>query len=178
MDSFLTKPVHLATMAQTVRKYIKAPTKPSNTSCLPILVVDDDETVRTALIDMLVLLAPNLRVTQAANGQEAVERSVEEEFAAILMDLRMPVMDGIEAAKRIRQGSTNAGTRIICLSGNTNADQITEALMAGMTDYLAKPYALKDVERVIADIGESGAASSKSSRKPRSQGRVLFRRGD
>lgn len=92
----------------------------------------------------LVLQKAGVKVTIAENGQEALDtfkKSGRDEFEIILMDVRMPVMDGNSAARAIRQCShPNARTvPIIAMTANAFASDVKESLEAGMNAYLAKP---------------------------------------
>ena len=83
------------------------------------------------------------QVTQAWNGQEAVERFQESEpftFDAILMDMQMPVLDGCEAARRIRAlPRPDAGLPIVAVTANAFAEDIAATQAAGMDAHISKP---------------------------------------
>jgi CheY-like chemotaxis protein len=89
-------------------------------------------------------------------GAEAVELATREDFDVVLMDVRMPGMDGLEAARRIR---ALAGVRglvpIIAVTAQTFAEQVTECREAGMGSHLAKPF---DPERLVTAVVEAFAA--------------------
>jgi len=78
----------------------------------------------------------------AVNGREAVERAVVGVYDAILMDIQMPIMDGIEATRRIRaaESSTGAHVRIIALTAHALREGLDSYLEVGMDDYLVKPF--------------------------------------
>jgi len=80
-----------------------------------------------------------LEVVTAANGLEAVERVAKERFDGILMDLQMPVMDGLTATRKIRKGSSPPGLPILAMTANALAADREECLAAGMNDHIAKP---------------------------------------
>ena len=78
----------------------------------------------------------------AENGAEAIEALRIDHFNVVLMDLRMPVMDGLEATRRIRAGEAgraSIGIPIIALTADAMGDQIRESLDAGMDAHLSKP---------------------------------------
>jgi CheY-like chemotaxis protein/HPt (histidine-containing phosphotransfer) domain-containing protein len=106
-----------------------------------VLLVEDNEINQRVAGAMLQRLG--LAVTVAGDGAAAVERVREQRFDLVLMDWQMPVMDGVEATRRIRAWeATSAADRplpIIALTANARAGDRAACLAAGMTDYLAKP---------------------------------------
>src|SRR5690606_25194406 len=110
-----------------------------------ILVVEDHPTNQFVVKSMLDAL--KCETTIASNGLEALEALERKEFDLVLMDCRMPGIDGLETTRRIRKelGKT---LPIIALTANTMPEDIEECRKAGMNDYLAKPFgrsALHDV---------------------------------
>ncbi|MCI2047268.1 MAG: response regulator [Faecalibacterium sp.] len=92
----------------------------------------------------------------ARNGQEAVERfdtSAEDFYAAILMDIRMPVMDGLEAARRIRKLSRPdaKSVPILAMSANAFAEDVKASLAAGMNAHLPKPIDPQALYQALAE---------------------------
>ncbi|MDD3243012.1 MAG: response regulator, partial [Eubacteriales bacterium] len=97
-----------------------------------------------------------MRVTSAQNGKEAVDLfagSKIHEFDAVLMDIRMPVMDGVEAARQIRAlpRSDAAQTPIVAMSANAFEADVQNSLRAGMNAHLAKPI---DPNRLCAELAK------------------------
>lgn len=103
-----------------------------------ILYVDDHEANRALIRAMLESLG--LACVTANDGAEGVKRATAEPFDLILMDIQMPVMDGVEATRRIRRAGGRAP--ILALTANTLTEQIEGYRDAGMDDCLAKPVAL------------------------------------
>jgi signal transduction histidine kinase/ActR/RegA family two-component response regulator len=104
-----------------------------------ILVVEDNEV--NTLIAIKLLSRWDLQVIVAANGKEALEKIEKETFAAILMDIQMPVMDGYEATRKIREkGYLPSALPIIGLSASTALGEIDHARMMGMNDFVTKPF--------------------------------------
>ena len=111
-------------------------------SGLSILVVEDNNVNMYLVTELLTL--HNVKVTQAWNGKEAVDLFSENPagtFDLILMDLQMPVMDGIEAAKTIRhlEREDAAEIPIIALSANVYTEDVASSSAAGMNGHLSKP---------------------------------------
>ena len=107
---------------------------------LKILVVDDTPANLTLL--QTVLSTVGHIVISAVNGEEAVEKFQADAPDLILMDVMMPVMDGIEATRRIRALNTGRWVPIIFLSALTHRDDMVRGLEAGGDDYLPKPVDL------------------------------------
>ena len=118
-----------------------------------VLLVEDNEL--NLEIARYLLEEADVEVTVARNGQEAVDifkDSKENEIDLILMDIMMPVMDGLEATRRIRTCGHPRGSDvpIIAITANAFADDIQKAKNAGMNEHLAKPFEMEKVLRVIA----------------------------
>lgn len=88
----------------------------------------------------------------AANGAEAVKQVAESDFDVVLMDWQMPVMDGLEATRQIRQlpSPRAANVPIVGLTANAGPDDETECIEAGMNAFLAKPYSMNDLHAMLA----------------------------
>src|SRR5436190_7016556 len=103
-----------------------------------LLIVDDDGANRMALEEALGSLGA--RVVSAASGEEALRRVLEDDFAAIVMDVRMPGIDGFTAAKLIRERARSRHTPIIFMtSALEDFSNMFRGYRAGAVDYLAKP---------------------------------------
>jgi signal transduction histidine kinase len=116
-------------------------TSAANEACrrASILIVEDDEATRVALQALLAPLAH--RVEAVSSGDDALRCLLDEEFAVVLMDVRMPGLSGLETAALIRQRERTCRTPIIFLTGvNTGPTEILRGYMQGAVDYLLKPY--------------------------------------
>jgi signal transduction histidine kinase/CheY-like chemotaxis protein len=105
-----------------------------------VLVADDEETSRLLADKMLQSLG---YLTEfAADGAEAVRAFVPGKFCAILMDMAMPVMDGLEATQKLRSAEADAGSHvpIIAFTANVMPGDRARCLAAGMDDFLTKPF--------------------------------------
>ena len=107
-----------------------------------VLVVDDEEVARENLRELLD--SKGFVATVAADGQEALERASEQDFAVALMDIKMPRMSGIEALPKLHKQRPD--TFIIMTTGVGDADTAMEAVRGGAYDYLVKPL---DLDAVI-----------------------------
>jgi signal transduction histidine kinase len=110
-----------------------------------ILVVEDDATIRKLL--ELVLVDRGYVVEMAKNGAEALERWNQEDTDLILMDVQMPVMDGLAATAEIRRKEEGTGARIpiVSLTAHALAEDSARCLAAGADAYLTKPLNLQEL---------------------------------
>jgi PAS domain S-box-containing protein len=113
-----------------------------------VLLVEDNEYNR--LLANSFLSSAQLTVTEAENGQEAIERVREREFDLILMDVQMPVLDGFEATKYLRQ-ELGLATPIIALTASAINGEKQKCLAAGMNDYLTKPFYEDELLQLVHD---------------------------
>ncbi len=112
-------------------------------SDLDVLIVEDVELNREYEKEMLDNFF-SISCDTAVNGKEAVEKVKEKEYDIILMDMRMPVMDGLEATRKIREFDKK--TPIICMSANVYKEDKIAAEEAGMNDFIEKPLEKGDIE--------------------------------
>jgi two-component system, sensor histidine kinase len=112
-----------------------------------VLLVEDNPVNRTVVEAMLRSLG--LQVSVAGDGAEAVSMASKEKFALVLMDCRLPVMDGYEATRRIRQLPGLDTLPIVALTANARHGDREICLQAGMNDYLAKPFKRTDLQQVL-----------------------------
>ena len=120
-----------------------------------ILVVDDGKENRQLV--SLFLQRVGLKVEQAENGKVALEMAAVEHFDAILMDMQMPVMDGVAATKLLRESGCN--TPIIALTANVMKDDEKRCQEAGFTEFLTKPI---NMDRLVGSLKRLLAPSTPS----------------
>jgi two-component system NarL family response regulator len=115
-----------------------------------VLVVDDHALVRRGVVN-IISHEPDLRVVaEASNGAEAVEAYARHHPDVTLLDLRMPVMEGVEAVRQIRALDPNA--RVIVLTTYDTDEDITRALKAGAKAYVLKDITADDLIACIHDV--------------------------
>jgi DNA-binding NarL/FixJ family response regulator len=112
-----------------------------------LLVADDHAVVRTGLEHLVATFADVELVGSAANGQEAVAACGDHRPDVVLMDLEMPVVDGIEATRRIV--AAYPGVAVVVLTSFSDRDQILRALDAGAVGYLLKDAEPTELARAI-----------------------------
>ena len=116
-----------------------------------ILIVDDEEVIRTNLSE---LLKENGYFTDAAvSGRQAIERVTYGDFDIVLLDLMMPVMDGMETLKEIKK--IRPKTKVIMITAFATVENAVDAIKNGANDYIPKPYIanelLSTIRRVIEE---------------------------
>ncbi len=110
-------------------------------SKLKVLLVEDNEFNRMVAEDTLNEVIPGIDLHFAVNGQEAVDQVQKEMYDVVLMDIQMPVMDGVTATKLIRKLPQPAGSvRIIAMTANVLQEDVQHYLEAGMDAYVSKPF--------------------------------------
>lgn len=118
-----------------------------------ILLVEDNELSQKMMFYTLKRI--NLQADVASDGEEAVDMAAQEDYDIILMDIQLPVCDGYEATRRIREAEAASGKRacVIGLSANFYDQERDKCIEMGMDDYLPKPF---DVQRFIDVLEERG----------------------
>jgi two-component system sensor histidine kinase/response regulator len=99
-------------------------------------------------------------VSTASNGEEALGLLRRENFDCVLMDVQMPVMDGLEATRQIRADSALAGIPILALTANAYSEDRERCLAAGMNDFISKPIKADDFYQIIARCLSNTSSSS------------------
>ena len=118
-------------------------------SSLDILIVEDVELNREYEKEMLDNFF-SITCDTAENGAIAVEKAKKKSYDAILMDMRMPVMNGLEATRKIREFDTK--TPIICMSANVYKEDKLAAEESGMNDFIEKPLERSDIESKLLKV--------------------------
>ena len=112
-----------------------------------VLLVEDNPVNQTVIEAMLSSLG--YEVSVVSDGAQAIHRANTECFTAILMDCRLPIIDGYEATRQIRQLAGCTQVPIIALTANALQGDREACLQAGMNDYLAKPFKRTDLEQIL-----------------------------
>jgi len=133
----------------------------ANGAAPPILIIEDEPQIRRLI--QLTLESSGFRVHQAVNGKEGLARSVTDHPEAVVLDLGLPDLDGIEVLKQIRSRST---IPVLILSVRNAEEDVISCLNAGADDYLIKPFRQGElVARVRAAI--------RHRQRPEGQGAVI-----
>ncbi|MCE5326150.1 MAG: response regulator [Planctomycetaceae bacterium] len=126
----------------------------------PVLIVDDEKNIRLTLSQALETL--DLKVDCAINGEEALTAIESKSYGLILLDLKMPGMDGIEVLRRIRQSRPDI--KVIIITAHGTIEKAVEAMKLGAVDFIQKPFvpreirdlvtAVLDRDRIAADVAQ------------------------
>jgi DNA-binding NarL/FixJ family response regulator len=117
-----------------------------------VLVVDDQALLRTAFTSLIDAEDDLDVVGDAADGQQAVERAASLGPDVVVMDVRMPVMDGIEATRRITSGPGEGGPRVLILTTFDLDEYVFEALRAGASGFALKSRPLEELLSAIRTV--------------------------
>ena len=115
-----------------------------------VLVADDEQSMREFLDIML--RKEDYRVTSASNGEEVIRLMEKEIFDLILMDIRMPRMDGITVLKKVKALSPE--TIVIMITAYASADTAIKAMKEGAYDYITKPFKVEEIKLIIKNALE------------------------
>lgn len=137
---------------------------PENFKNRTILIADDEAFNRYLLKNILEKWGVD--VAECENGQEAVDQSLKKDFDLIFMDIRMPVLNGLDASAEILKSNTNI--RIIALTASNKPEAIDKCRKAGMHNFLSKPFSEKELFTVFRDTLEAPI----DKRKPKKTGKV------
>lgn len=126
---------------------------------LTLLLVDDHPAFQQVAEALLGQAGAQVRL--ASNGAEALECLAAEPVDAVLMDIQMPVMDGLTATRAIREQPEWAGLPVIAMTANARPEERTRCLDAGMTDAIAKPFdPVVLIELILQRVGVSRAKAA------------------
>lgn len=148
-----------ATAAGQDMQQVEAEAGPERQTTGPcdVLIVEDNAPNRAVLSEML--SKDGHRIWQAGDGAEAIAAAAARRFDVILMDINMPVLDGITAARCIReQKGVSAKARIIALTAHAGPDILTRTRAAGIEEVLTKPLRRDDLSRALLGVARPAPA--------------------
>ncbi len=119
-----------------------------------LLVVDDSATFRQLLCMSLMRVdgISEKNITQAADGEEALNKVRDGKFDLVLTDIRMPRMDGLEFVKRVRTELQQSDLPIIIISTKGSEAEIEEGIAMGASGYLSKPISMPQLRELVTNF--------------------------
>jgi len=133
------------------------PLRQSITSQHAVLIVDDEPEIRETLFE---ILRNTHRVVAASSGREALERMRAENFDIVLMDIRMPDLDGRALYQEIEQRRPGQGRRVVFVTGDTLTSALRDFVSESGRPVIEKPFLPNDVRRVVAELTSDDAVAS------------------
>jgi two-component system, chemotaxis family, chemotaxis protein CheY len=130
---------------------VSCPTEPAGTDARSCLIVDDSRVVR--LVARRILEGLNFAVEEAVNGHLALDACRRVMPAAILLDWNMPVMDGIDFLRSLREMEGGDAPVVVFCTTMSDIRHIQEALGAGANEYIIKPFDAEVLQEKFAHLG-------------------------
>lgn len=136
------------------------PAKEGRVSGLRVLIVEDEPSLRSLLKTALELFGHTVVVAQ--DGAEALEVcfAPTSEIDVVLMDVKMPTMDGLEATRMLRADPRTSGMAIVMVSGLAMECDIREGMQAGADAYVVKPFELRAITELVSRCRRREAAAT------------------
>ncbi len=164
LDGLLSKPIHPQVLLTTLIKTCGANAAsanaqppalsldaqaPSGLKGKRILLAEDNAINQIVAMELLTEVA-GMQVTVAENGEQVLQLLQSHTFDAVLMDVQMPVMDGLQATMRIRQNKAHAALPIIAMTAHAMTGDRERCQLAGMNDYVTKPFEPAELFAVLS----------------------------
>ncbi len=158
LNSFIMKPIRKSSLFDAIneqfgfkparlKNHSSELTKQHDFSNVTILLAEDNPI--NQIVASEILMAVNIRVIKAGTGVEAIDVLKHKQVDAVLMDVQMPEMDGLEATRIIRTGLKMIDLPIIAMTANAMQGDREACIEAGMNDYLSKPIDSKELFRIL-----------------------------
>lgn len=114
----------------------------------PILIVDDEKNIRLTMSKALESL--NVEISTAVSGEEALKKIKEKNFGLVLLDLRLPGMDGMAVLSKIRE--VRPDIKVIIITAYGSVDSAVEAMKLGAVDFIQKPFSPKEIRELVSKV--------------------------
>lgn len=112
-----------------------------------ILIIDDEKNIRFTLKKSL---ENDYDIVTAVNGEDGLEKFSKQDFDLVLLDMKLPGMDGIDTLKRIKEEDKKAN--IIIITGFGSVDSAVETMKLGAIDYLNKPFTPEEIKEIVNEV--------------------------
>jgi CheY-like chemotaxis protein len=136
-----------------------------NQNFLRILLYIEDNLMNALLVEQLISEHCNLKLLMAINGYQGIQIACSHQPDLILMDIKLPDIDGLEAMKILKENPETAHIPVIALSSNAYPKQIEEGLKAGFFRYLTKPFKINELMNAIV-LGLNDTAENRPTPLP------------
>ena len=136
------------------------------------LVVDDSEMVRKIITSLLEELG--FETVEAENGVEAIEKSLEHKIDVFVVDINMPLLDGITLIKRLRKTEKYKNTPIVIISTDSDASDVKRGLEAGANWYFTKPVNPKEFVQKIKELTIKRASQDEITEVAKEEGMITM----
>lgn len=113
-----------------------------------VLIIDDEKNIRMTLEKSL--SGAGYEVETAVNGEDGLQKLKENEYPVILLDMKLPGIDGIEVLKKIN--ALDYTVKVIMITGFGNVETAVETMKLGAVDYLRKPFKPEEIKEVVEDV--------------------------
>ena len=113
-----------------------------------ILIVDDEKNIRMTISQALADM--DVETDSAVNGEEALSKLKDTEFGLVLLDLRMPGMDGMEVLEKLREDRPDI--RVVIITAHGSIDSAVDAMKLGAVDFIQKPFTPKEIRYLVSKI--------------------------
>jgi len=114
----------------------------------PVLIVDDEKNIRLTL--SLAIETMGLEMDTAMNGEEALAKISQKEFGLILLDLKMPGMDGMEVLQKVSE--IRPDIRVIIITAHGTIESAVDAMKLGAVDFLQKPFSPDEIRKLVSKV--------------------------
>jgi DNA-binding response OmpR family regulator len=114
----------------------------------PVLIVDDEKNIRLTLSQSLETL--ELETDTAVNGEEALAKLKEKDYRLVLLDLKMPGMDGMEVLRQLRE--IRPDIRVIIITAYGTIESAVDAMKLGAVDFIQKPFSPKEIRALVSQV--------------------------
>jgi DNA-binding NtrC family response regulator len=113
-----------------------------------VLIVDDEKNIRLTISQALADM--DVETDTAVNGEEAISKLKDADFGLVLLDLRMPGMDGMEVLEKLRKDRPEI--RVVIITAHGTIDCAVDAMKLGAVDFVQKPFTPKEIRSIVSNI--------------------------
>jgi CheY-like chemotaxis protein len=157
MDDYLSKPFKKERFLALVEQWVDR---------RPIVLVADDAPENRLIVKRFLMLGGDYRLLFATNGKEAVELFARRPVSLVLLDVEMPVLDGLGAASELRRAPEGGQVPILAMTAHTSVESVRACLEAGCTAVLQKPLERRTLNTIVAKLLQQRPADGEPALEP------------